>query len=218
MILSVEESTSNRMVSLIPQLLVTMKSLQNLTVLMCKSFLVLSFSTEYPIPREINPLVQHDQCGQADISGDPGNEWLMDLSLEDLQDYSLEDVGGCGGGDSGDGDGSDSGGGDGGDSGGGDGGDSGGGDGGNWDSGDCDGDGGDGLDDEAILDRVANEMDLNIPDSSRIWDASAHGATPASTLSNTHSECNNDIDMDINSQCEDSLFDRAYDLYESKIT
>lgn len=124
----------------------------------------------------------------------------MDLSLEDLQDYSLEDVGGeyvsggdCGGCDR-----------------------CGGGDGGNWDS-----DGGNRLDDEAILDRVANEMDLNIPDTtsnSRSCDASAYGATPASTLSNTRSECNNDTDMDTKSHYEDSLFDRAYDLYESKIT
>lgn len=150
-----------------------------------------SFFTEYPIPRDINPLVQHDQSigsSQADVSGDSGSEWLMDLSLEDLQDYSLEDIGigggECGGGDSCDG--------------------------GNYDNGDC---GSDELDDEAILDRVASEMDLNIPDatsSSRVCDT--HCPT------NTQSECSKDTDMNTNSHYEDSLFDRAYDLYESKIT
>ena len=136
----------------------------------------------------MNP--SYNQPTTADGISD--DSWLGDVSLEDLEDYSLEssngdfgnggggggggtkDYGsggsGCyGGGSNGGGSGSCGAGGSGG-SGGGNGGgngdcggyDSGGGGGGVEDGYYCDGDGG--LDDEAILDRVANEMDFNFTD------------------------------------------------------
>lgn len=178
------------------------KSTSSLTVqVKCGTqiFLLLFHFTEYLIPRDVNPVQYNQSIGsiQADISCNSGSEWLMDLSLEDLQDYSVEDIKGecVGSGDSG--------------------------------GGDCDGgDGDDYGDDEVILDRVAKEMDLHISDTTPSSEYD-HTTSDADALSNSQSEeccqasstCNYNVtDMKSNSQYEDLLFDRAYDLYDSKIT
>ena len=172
MILSVNISTTNHKVCIYTEVYRMHCSL---------SFLF----TEYPIPTDVNP--SYNQPAVADRISD--DSWLGDVSLEDLEDYSLESSGnsdGSGGGGGGGGGGGTNGDGNGGGNGGGN---SGGGDGnsGNGgcgndgsDGGGCGGgcsdydgggvedddyfDGGGGLDDEAILDRVANEMNFNFTD------------------------------------------------------
>ena len=208
------------------------------------------------------------------VAGGVSLEDLEDYSLESSNGDSGNGGGGGGGGTNSDGNGGGNGGGDGnsgnggcgGGNGGGGGGNGGGGDGnsgnGGWDSdgggnGGCidyDGggvedddyfDGGGGLDDETILDRMANEMDINFTDetsadhhsscavmrstkstvesSSCETDHQARGGIHnASDLSQSQSDwCSADITRDAgksysqSSDHEDSLFDCAYNLYES---
>ena len=127
------------------------------------------------------------------------------MSLEELLDYSLEGVGGGGG-----------------------------------------SDGGAGLDDEAILDRVADEMDLDLSDTSATASSRLAAITGTLNLAVVESSSRNaefsqkdtagmsgdhstgGFSGTVNGSCvatafpdhEDSLFDRAYDIYESdfKIT
>lgn len=99
--------------------------------------------------------------GEDEVCSVSGGEWLADVSLEDLQDHSVDSMGG---------------------------------DGGDGDAGDGDaGDGGDyrGLDDEAILDRVATEMDLNLSD---VTASTHHFASDQSTLGLEPSTYKTDLD------------------------